>query len=327
MKKIQNILIAGFGDIGNRVAEKLRGSRHYRVKALVRKTSKLLRHPKTARPHGVQFLRGDLSNLPSLQKLSGLAETILHFAPPPGAGKHDTHTQHLLSALSADRSAAHRRFHLNSPRSVLARPGMLPRRIVYISTTGVYGNCNGEWINETRPVKPESARALRRVDAERRLQKWGRLHCVSITILRAPGIYAEDRLPLNRLQRQTPVLRPGDDVFTNHIHANDLASAVISAMRQRWPKQYRVFNVVDDSQLRMGDYFDQVADAFGLKRPPRISRLDAEREVAPTLLSFMRESRRIDNTRAKRELKLVLQYPTLTSLLHSVQRSTQTLPD
>ena len=327
MKKVQNILIAGFGDIGNRVAEKLRGSRHYRVKALVRKSSSLSRPQKIAQRHGVQLLRGDLSNFRSLQKLSGLAETILHFAPPPGTGKSDTHTQHLLAALSASRSSIHRRFPHNSPRSALARPRMLPRRIIYISTTGVYGNCNGEWINETRPVKPESARARRRVDAERRLRKWGRLHHVSITILRAPGIYAEDRLPLNRLQRQTPVLMPADDVFTNHIHANDLAAAVISAMQQRWPKQYRIFNVVDDSHLRMGDYFDQVADAFGLKRPPRISRLDAAREIAPMLLSFMRESRRIDNTRAKRELKLVLKYPTLTSLLRSVQPSAQDLPD
>ena len=327
MKKIQNILIAGFGDIGNRVAKKLRSSRHYRVKALVRKTSTLSRHPKTAKPHGVQFLRGDLNNLRSLQKLTGLADTILHFAPPPGTGKCDAHTQHLLATLSGGQSSAHRRFHHDSPQSALARPAMLPRRIIYISTTGVYGNCNGEWINETRPVKPESARARRRVDAERRLQKWGRLHRVSITILRAPGIYAEDRLPLNRLQRQTPVLRSADDVFTNHIHAADLASAVITAMRQQWPKQYRVFNVADDSQLRMGDYFDQVADAFGVKRPPRISRLHADSVISLSRLSFMRESRRIDNARVKRELKLTLKYPTLASVLSGLQPSIRSLPD
>ena len=192
---------------------------------------------------------------------------------------------------------------------------MLPRRIIYISTTGVYGNCNGEWIDETRPVKPESARAKRRVDAERRLKTWGRVHGVSITILRAPGIYAEDRLPLERLRQQTPVLAAADDVYTNHIHADDLAAAVIKAMQQRWPKQHRIFNVVDDSELRMGDYFDQVADAFGLARPPRISRLEAQQRITPMLLSFMRESRRIGNARIKRELKVVLKYPTWASLL------------
>lgn len=192
---------------------------------------------------------------------------------------------------------------------------MLPRRIVYISTTGVYGNCHGDWIDETRATTPDSARAKRRVDAERRLRKWGRLHGVAITVLRAPGIYAEDRLPLDRLRRQTPVLIASEDVFTNHIHAEDLATAVIKAMRQRLPKMYRVFNVVDDSQLRMGDYFDRVADAFDLERPPRISRAEAEKRISPMMLSFMRESRRIGNARVKRELKLELRYPTITSAL------------
>jgi nucleoside-diphosphate-sugar epimerase len=204
---------------------------------------------------------------------------------------------------------------------------MLPRRIVYISTTGVYGNCNGEWIDETRPLKPESARAARRVDAEQQLRKWGRRHRVAITVLRAPGIYAADRLPVERLRRRTPVLIKEDDVFTNHIHADDLAAAVISAMRQKWPKRFRVFNVVDESHLRMGDYFDQVADAVGLPRPPRISRMEAAEKIAPTLLSFMRESRRICNSRLKRELKVVLRYPTLASALSEVRTKAGSVPD
>ena len=311
MKKAQNILIVGFGDIGQRVARKLRRSRHYQVMALVRKTSALLRDPELAKSLSVQLVRGDLNSPRSLQKLTGRADTILHFAPPPATGESDTHTQNLLAALSADRMPARR----ISRRFPQMRPAMLPRRIIYISTTGVYGNCNGEWIDETRPVKPESARAKRRVDAERRLKTWGRVNGVSITILRTPGIYAEDRLPLERLRQQTPVLAAADDVYTNHIHADDLAAAVIKAMQQRWPKQHRIFNVVDDSELRMGDYFDQVADAFGLARPPRISRLEAKQRIAPMLLSFMRESRRIGNARIKRELKVVLKYPTWASLL------------
>ena len=134
-----------------------------------------------------------------------------------------------------------------------------------------------------------------------------------------------DRLPLDRLLRLTPALIPEDDVFTNHIHASDLTSAVMKAVEQRRSKQFRVFNVVDDSQLRMGDYFDQVADAFGLRRPPRISRLEAEREITPMLFSFMRESRRIDNARVKRELKIILQYPTLASVLRGVHPPAKTL--
>lgn len=323
MKRAKNILIAGFGDIGQRVVRGLRRSRHYRVTALSRKNSDFSIRGKFVRSTGVHLVRGDLSNLRSLQKLTGLADTILHFAPPPSAGKSDTHTRYLLAALSADQTPTH----CVSRRVSHARPGMLPRRIVYISTTGVYGNCNGEWIDETRPPKPESARAKRRVDAERRLQKWGRVHGVSITVLRAPGIYAEDRLPLEQLKRQMPVLIPADDVFTNHIHADDLAAAVIEAMRQRRPKKYRIFNVVDDSQLRMGDYFDQVADAFGVKRPPRISRLHADSVISLSRLSFMRESRRIDNARVKRELKLTLKYPTLASVLSGLQPPIRSLPD
>ena len=315
MKKAQNILIAGFGDIGKRVALELRRFRHYRVTALIRGTSTLAHDPKAARSFGVQVLKGDLSRPRSLHNLHGFADTILHFAPPPGSGKSDTNTEHLLSALWPVRGSAARA----SRRSAVSRPSMLPRRIVYISTTGVYGNCNGEHVDESRPPKPESARARRRIDAERQLKKWGRSHGVSITVLRAPGIYAEDRLPLDRLKRQTPALVSADDVYTNHIHADDLASAVILAMQQRWSKQYRVFNVADDSQLKMGDYFDQVADAFGLARPPRISRSDAEKRIAPIVLSFMRESRRISNARIKRELKLVLMYPTLGSTLSRIQ--------
>ena len=311
MKKAQNILIVGFGDIGKRVARRLQSSRHYQVKALIRKTSSLARHPTFTSRFGVQLVRGDLNDLRSLQKLAGHTDTILHFAPPPATGKSDTNTQHLLSALSAKHQSAR----LSVDRVPQSRPRMLPRRIVYISTTGVYGNCHGDWIDETRATMPDSARAKRRVDAEHRLQKWGRLHGVAITVLRAPGIYAEDRLPLERLRRQTPVLIASEDVFTNHIHAEDLSTAVIKAMRQRWPKRYRVFNVVDDSQLRMGDYFDQVADAFDMKRPPRISRTEAEQRISPMLLSFMRESRRIGNARVKRELKLELLYPTIKSLM------------
>ena len=307
MKNAQKILIAGFGDIGERVARKLHDARHYRVTALVRETSGKSRHPKFAASLGVQLMRGDLSKRRSLQKLTGLADTILHFAPPPDTGQSDTHTANLLAALSG----VH--------RSSLIQPKMLPRRIVYISTTGVYGNCHGEWIDETRQLKPESQRAKRRVDAERRLRKWGRLHGVSITVLRAPGIYALDRLPLDRLKRQTPVLVATEDVFTNHIHADDLAAAVVNAIRQLCPKRCRVFNVVDDSQLQMGDYMDAVADAFGLARPPRISRAEAEKRIAPLLLSFMRESRRIDNARVKRELKLTLKYPTLATVLAAVK--------
>ena len=305
MKKAQKILIAGFGDIGQRVADILCNSRRYQVMALVRKNNASRRVPVTARLPRVKMIRGDLRHIRTLAKLPRTTDTLLHFAPPPSTGTADRHTRNLLAALER------RRFPLLRTR----RATMLPRRIVYISTTGVYGNCHGEIIDETRAVRPESARGRRRVSAERQLSKWGRSHGVAITVLRAPGIYAADRLPLERLKRRTPVLNAADDVFTNHIHADDLARAVFQAMNQPRPKSFRVFNVVDDSQLRMGAYFDLVADTFGLSRPPRVSRAEAEGLIAPMLMSFMRESRRIGNGRLKRELKFQLKYQTLQSAL------------
>jgi len=210
-------------------------------------------------------------------------------APPPGEGLRDTRTRHLLAALSKAES--------------------LPRRLVYVSTTGVYGDCAGAQIDETRAVHPESPRALRRVDAEQSLRQWAARNGVHLIILRAPGIYAADRLPVERLQRGLPALAAEDDVYTNHIHAEDLAAACVAALRRGGAN--RTYNVVDDSDLRMGEYFDQVADAFKLPRPPRLSRQAAEASLSPMQMSFMRESRRIDNRRIKNELKLRLAYPSI----------------
>ena len=234
---------------------------------------------------------GDLDERDSLSRLAGLADCIFHLAPPPGEGQKDTRTRHLLAALGKGES--------------------LPRRLVYVSTTGVYGDCAGAQIDETRRLQPESSRAGRRVDAERSLRDWGRRNGVAVAVLRAPGIYAADRLPIERLQKGLPALLAADDVFTNHIHADDLAAACIAAMRRG--QANRAYNVVDDSDLKMADYFDDVADAFALPRPPRLSRSEAAQALSPVQMSFMRESRRIGNKRLKQELKLRLAYPTITA--------------
>ncbi len=305
MRSTTRILIIGFGDVGERVAALLM-DRHFRsrsIAALVRDGDGVRR----AKSLGVQTIRGDLSRPESLHSLSGKADVVFHFAPPPGDGDRDTHTRHLIAALTRQRKST--------------RSGMLsqhlPRRLVYISTTGVYGDCSGDWIDETRPLKPATDRARRRVDAEHVLCDWGRRNGVAVTILRAPGIYALNRLPLERLRKATPALRRDDDVFTNHIHAEDLARAAIAAIRLG--NSGRVYNVVDDSALAMGEYFDLVADAFGLARPPRISRAEAVLRLSPALMSFMSESRRIGNCRLKRELRFKLRYPTVDGFLREIQ--------
>jgi nucleoside-diphosphate-sugar epimerase len=187
----------------------------------------------------------------------------------------------------------------------------LPAALVYGSTSGVYGDCGGARIDETRTVRPATPRAHRRVDAERAVRWLGRAG-VATRILRIPGIYAPDReggTPRERLHKRTPVLRAEDDVYTNHIHADDLARACAAALHRGAPQ--RVLHASDDTELRMGDYFDLAADLCGLPRPPRLSRQEAREKLSPLQLSFMGESRRLDNRRLKRELRLRLRYPTV----------------
>lgn len=286
---MKRILIVGSGDVAQRALPWL--TRRFRVYALVRQ-------PEAAaalRTAGALPLIGDLDDRSSLRRLAGLADAILHFAPPPASGEGDPRTKRLLAALGGGKS--------------------LPQGVVYISTTGVYGDCGGEQVSETRPLRATTARARRRVDAEARLRRFGRRCGVRVAILRAPGIYAGDRLPLERLRRGDPVLAADEDVHTNHIHAEDLARLACIALL-RAPAG-RVYNASDDSGLRMGAYFDAVADAFGLPRPERLSRDAIASRLSPLTLSFMSESRRLDNRRIKRELRVRFAYPTIADGLRA----------
>lgn len=278
---VRKLLIVGCGDVAWRALPGLR--RRYRVFALLRDPDQATRW----REAGAVPLLADLDQPATLARIVGLADHVLHLAPPPERGPRDTRTQALLAALRRGKS--------------------LPQRLVYISTSGVYGDCAGALVDETRTPRPLSARGVRRVDAERQLRAFARHTGVVVSILRAPGIYAADRLPLERLQKGLPALRAEDDVFTNHIHADDLAAACLATLRHG--RTNRAYNASDDSHMRMAEYFDRVADAFGLPRPPRLSREEAARVLSPVQMSFMRESRRLANRRLKEELRLRLAYP------------------
>jgi nucleoside-diphosphate-sugar epimerase len=257
----------------------------YRVYALSRSPQQFA----ALRLLGIIPVRGDLDQPDTLAAIAGLAHDVVHFAPPPGRGVHDARTAHLIAAL--------------------AKGSSLPQQLVYISTSGVYGDCGGELVAETRPARPQTDRARRRADAERRLRDWGARSGVRISILRVPGIYAADRLPLARLEKGTPALKRDEDSYVNHVHADDLARIVVAALHHAHPN--RMYNAVDDAPQKMGDYFDLVADRFGLPRPPRIARAEAAAIIPENLLSFMNESRRLVNRRIKRELRLRLRYPTV----------------
>src|SRR5882672_863947 len=205
-----------------------------------------------------------------------------------------------------------------APLSASAKSGaMLPRRFVYLSTSGVYGDCAGVRVDETRAPRPRTERARRRLDGEQAVSEWGARESVETVILRVPGIYAADRLPLDHLARGTPVLRREDDVYTNHIHADDLAAIVAAALHAAHASG--TYNASDDSAIRMGDWLDLVADRAGLARPRRVSRAEASRVVPADLLSFMSESRRLANERLKSELGVRLRYPTVADGLASAE--------
>ena len=291
MNGAKKILIVGFGDVGERLANMLRpqiASKHQRAFALIRQVERA----HMARSIGVIPIIGDLSDRHALSQIAGISDTVFHFAPPPSRGFCDVHTQNLLSALGM---------------------GRLPKRLIYISTTGVYGDCGGAEIDETRRLNPSTDRAKRRVDAESRLFQWGKSNGVAVSVLRAPGIYAGDRLPIGRLQSGTPALIEEDDVYTNHIHADDLARAAWVAATRGAPN--RIYNVVDDTDLKMGDYFDLGADHFKLPRAPRFNRATAGAKISAATLSFMGESRRIGNQRLKKELGFRLTHPTVGAFL------------
>jgi nucleoside-diphosphate-sugar epimerase len=278
------LLIVGCGDVGMRVLRLLRG--RVRVIAL---TSNV-RRVDALRATGAVPLVGNLDDVATLGRLAALADWVLHLAPPPTQGNTDPRTAALLQALA---------------RSTRVR------RIVYGSTSGVYGDAGGARFDETRATRPATPRAMRRVDAEARMRHHGRAFGVKASVLRIPGIYALDREggdPRERVQRGAPLLADADDVYTNHVHADDLARACVAALFRAAPQ--RIYHASDDSALKMGEHFDAVADAFGLPRAPRVAREALRATVSEMQWSFMSESRQLDNTRLHRELRVRLAYPT-----------------
>ncbi|MCK8648232.1 NAD-dependent epimerase/dehydratase family protein [Ralstonia insidiosa] len=306
------VLIVGCGDVGQRCLTRLRT--RFRVFAVTSRQEG--RAP--LREAGAVPVLANLDDAASLRRLRGLSTRVLHLAPPPAIGNDDPRTAALLHALA--RPASKHRILPDRARRSGGLTGRLKTRLqarafVYASTSGVYGDAAGAWVDESRPVKPTTARAQRRVAAERRVRWFGVSGGWRTSILRIPGIYAGDRLPVARLQRGTPALRAEDDVYTNHIHADDLARALIAALVRG--RAQRVVHASDASELRMGDYFDAVADARGLPRPPRISRAEAVAQIEPSLLSFMSESRRLRNARLTHELRVTLRYPTVADFLQA----------
>jgi nucleoside-diphosphate-sugar epimerase len=278
---MKRLLIIGSGDVARRAAPSLI-EKGFRLYALIRDPLQ----GAELRALGIKPVVGDLDDWRSLRRLKGLAQWVLHFAPPPKGGNTDPRTRRLLAVLGKS----------------------LPQRLVYISTSGVYGDCGGEEVSESRPTHPRTVRAIRREDAENRLRAWARRTSVRLSILRVAGIYARDRLPLDRLRRQLPVFQERDDSYVNHIHADDLARLAIAALFRG--AHGRIYNAADDLPMKTSAWFDFLAERFGFSKPPRIPRSASHQHLPESLRSFSEESRRLVNRRAKKELRFAFRYPT-----------------
>ena len=281
-------LIVGCGDIGRRVA-RLEISEGRSVLGLARSdsTAALLK------AMGFGVIPSDLDDVATLVALPNDVSTLYYFAPPPPSGADDPRLRNCLDALKG-----------------------LPERVVYISTSGVYGDCAGAWIDEECPLNPKSDRGKRRMAAEQVLEDWSQRTAVPVIILRVPGIYGPGRLPVERVRQGIPVLIPEESPYSNRIHADDLAAACFAAARRGQPGH--AYNISDGHPTTMTDYFWSIADLYGLPRPPAISLAEARSVLTPAMLSFLEESKRLINRSMLNELKVSLKYPDLKSgLAHS----------
>jgi len=283
-----NIIIIGCGYMGHKVAQLLNNNNRYSVYGISRNPTQdtsLAKH-----------LRYDLDNpnmgFPLNNELTHAH--ILYLAPPPRKGQSDSRIHQFLKQIENNQ--------------------YIPKKIVLISTTGVYGNCQGAWVTEQTPLNPKVDRALRRADAEQQLIHFAEKYQISHTILRVAGIYAEDKLPIKRLKSQQPLVRKEESPFTNRIHANDLANICKQALTEQ---HTGIFNCADGHPSTMFDYFSGIANALDMPQPPVISLAQAQQQLSEGMLSYMHESRRVDNSKLLSSFQLRLQYPSFDDFLNS----------
>lgn len=286
---MSRVLIAGCGDIGRRIAGRLGGQQCIgvvRSAATGRRLAEL----------GIEPLVLDLDRPIELSGLPSEPLDTYYLAPPPTDGQSDRRVSRFLAALDV--------------------AGTAVNKIVYLSTSAVYGDQGGEWIDETAPLTPGTDRGARRLDAERQMLAWGSARGVPVVILRVPGIYGPGRLPLARVRAGLPVLCERDSPYTNRIHADDLASICIAAMARG--RSGEAYNVSDGHPTTMCDYFARIARHAGLSLPPQVDRATAEQVLSPGMLSFLEESKRLRNDKMLSELDVRLQYPDLDAGLAAI---------
>lgn len=280
---MKRVFIVGCGDIGKRVA-RLAMADGAAVTALVRSEESAAR----LKDLGIATVEGHLDDPDSLAGLPTRGAVVFYFAPPPGGGNVEPRVRAFCSAIG---------------------PGDEPAKVIYLSTSGVYGDCGDVAVTEDTPVNPQTARARRRHDAETVFRAWGAERGVPVVILRVTGIYGPGRLPLQQLTAGQPVLLESEASFTNRIHSEDLARVCMAAAQRG--EDGDLFNVSDGNPGTMTEYFNACADALGLPRPRQVTMEEAKKVMTPLMLSYVTESRRMDNGKMLRKLGVTLLYPTL----------------
>lgn len=296
---MNNVLITGCGDIGKRVATLLRNQQPddgLQIHGVVRREDAA----RELQSMNITPVIADLDRADLLTVLPTKGATIFHFAAPPNdaEGKDQVRDPRFRSLLAACDSNG------------------LPKKIVLLSTTAVYGDCNGEWVDETAEVNPQTDRGRRRLDAEQALKNWAEARGVEYVIVRVSGIYGPGRLPVERIKKGLPILREDLAPFSNRIHQDDLATVCVAAA-ERAPSG-AIYNVCDGHPSTMSHYFKAIAKALNLPQPPEIDRQQAEQQLSAGMLSYLRESRRLSNRKMLDELGVKLQYPDLEAGLKNL---------
>lgn len=278
---VASIFIAGCGEIGTRVAD-LALQRSLKVTALVRNVEK----KDKLQQSGIETVIGNLDSPETLPHLDLHGAAVCYLVPPPGGGIKDTRVMNFLASIKEQ-----------------------PAKVVYISTTAVYGDCGDELVTEERPVSPANHTAKRRCDAEDSFRTWGKERGVPVVILRVSGIYGPGRIPMQRILSNEPLLNEMEAGYTNRIHAADLAQICLAAIERG--EDGDIFNICDGETSKMTDYFNAITDLLNIPRLPQVS-LDEAREVmSPLMFSYMTESRKISNNKMIEKLGIKLQYPTM----------------
>ncbi len=282
----ENFFIVGCGYVGQRLARQAL-AQGVAVSALSRSAE----NQAHLRELGLLVWAGDLDRPASLPDFPLHKSLLYYFAPPPDSGVADPRSQNFIQHIQTHN---------------------LPRKVVLISTTSVYGDCQGAWITEIQPLNPQAERAKRRVDAEQRWQAWAQHTSVPLVILRVPGIYGPGRLPRHRLEQGLPVLAESDSPYSNRIHVEDLVQACLAAGKATQPEA-SLYHLSDGNPTTMTDYFNQVADSLGLPRPPCISATQASTALSAEMRSYLAESKRLDTRKMREELGVTPRYPDLHS--------------